>query len=321
MNKKKTPNSQQRQTDNISEKRKIIKKEIAKIYSGQKAEYKSSKYKMLKTFLEYSFITVGAFIMAAGISLILLPNELSTGGFSGIASIFYYFFDLQVGTTIVILNTPLLILLYFKVGKRTLIRNLYGIAALSLFVNILEGTTIITDDKVLACVYGGILSGIGTAFVLKGNGSTGGSDLVAYIIKMYKPGLRISKAILAFDVIVVFLNVVFFKKTDVGLYSAIAIYLMGKMIDIIFEGTNFAKALFIISPKYKEIAKQIGENVNRGSTGIAAKGMYTNSDKMMILCVGSRNEAYKIQSIAKSIDKGAFIVIMNAREVIGKGFK
>ena len=118
-----------------------------------------------------------------------------------------------------------------------------------------------------------------------------------------------------------FLNVLFFKKIDIGLYSAIAIYIMGKMIDIIFEGANFAKALFIISPQYKEIAHQIGEKVNRGSTGIQAKGMYTNDEKMMILCVGSRNEAYTMQSIAKNIDRSAFIIIMNAREVIGKGFK
>jgi uncharacterized membrane-anchored protein YitT (DUF2179 family) len=96
---------------------------------------------------------------------------------------------------------------------------------------------------------------------------------------------------------------------------------MGKMIDIIFEGTNFAKTLLIISPKYKEIAEEIGKELNRGSTGIYSKGMYTNEERTMLLCVGSRTEAYTIQSIAKKIDKGSFIIILNAREVLGKGFK
>ena len=303
------------------ERRKKIKKDILQIYNGQNIDNKSSKYLVIKTILEYLLITAGAFIMAVGVALILLPNELSTGGFSGIAAIFYYFFHLQVGTVIIALNTPLLLLLFFKIGKSFFIKNVYGIAMLSIFIDLLENLTPITDDRVLACVYGGVLSGIGTALVLRGNGSTGGSDLVSYIIKMYKPGLRTSRAILIFDFIVVCLNVLFFKQIDIGLYSAIAIYIMGKMIDIMFEGTNFAKALFIISPNYKEIADTIGKEVSRGSTGIRAKGMYTNDEKMMLLCVGSRNEAYKMQGIAKSIDKAAFIIIINAREVIGKGFK
>ena len=96
---------------------------------------------------------------------------------------------------------------------------------------------------------------------------------------------------------------------------------MGKMIDIIFEGANFTKAIFIISPKFNEIAEAISEKVNRGSTGLYSKGMYTNEEKLTLLCVGSRNEAYAIQKEAKSIDRNAFIIIINAREVLGKGFK
>lgn len=96
---------------------------------------------------------------------------------------------------------------------------------------------------------------------------------------------------------------------------------MGKMIDLIFEGVNFTKVIFIISPKYEEIAGQISASINRGSTGLFSKGMYTDQEKLTLLCVGSRTEAYEMQSIAKEIDKEAFIIIMNAREVIGKGFK
>ena len=96
---------------------------------------------------------------------------------------------------------------------------------------------------------------------------------------------------------------------------------MGKMIDLIFEGVNFTKVIFIISPKYEEIAGQISASINRGSTGLFSKGMYTDQEKLTLLCVGSRTEAYEMQNIAKEIDKEAFIIIINAREVIGKGFK
>ena len=123
------------------------------------------------------------------------------------------------------------------------------------------------------------------------------------------------------DIVIISLNVLFFRDIEVGLYSAIAIYLMGKMIDIIFEGVYFTKMMFIISEKYEEIAQEIGEKVDRGSTGIYAKGMYTNQDKMMLLCVGSRNEVSKIKNIAVSVDNKAFIIISNAREAWGKGFK
>ena len=117
------------------------------------------------------------------------------------------------------------------------------------------------------------------------------------------------------------MNVIFFKEIEIGLYSAIAIYIMGKMIDIVFEGIYFTKTMFIVSDKYEEIAEEIGKNIDRGSTGIYAKGMYTNEEKMMIWCVASRGEVVKIKQIVRDIDKRAFIVISSAREAWGKGFK
>ena len=269
----------------------------------------------------YGAITIGAILMAMGVGLFLVPNELSTGGFSGISTIVYYLFNFPVGTTMLILNIPLMILAFFRIGKELLFRSIYGTVCLSVFINIFESFKALTQDRFLACIYGGILVGIGTAIILRFNGSTGGSDLLSYVIRTYKPQYRSSNLILIIDTIIIVLSVIFFKTVEVGLYSAIAIYLMGKMIDIIFEGTNFAKMLFIISSKYDEIAAKIGDDVKRGSTGLYSKGMYKNEEKMTLVCVGSRTEAYQMQSIAKEIDKSAFIIILNAREVLGKGFK
>lgn len=276
---------------------------------------------MKKVVLAYIGIAIGALLMAVGISLFLVPNELSTGGFSGISLITYYLFKFPLGTTMLILNIPLLIIAFFKIGKELFFRSIYGTVLLATFVDWLDRLKPLTQDRLLACIYGGILVGIGTAVILKLNGSTGGSDLLSYVIKEFRPQYRSSSLILIIDFIIITVNVFVFKTIEVGLYSTIAIYLMGKMIDIIFEGANFAKVILIISPKYREIAKQIGDEVKRGSTGIVSRGMYTSEERMTLLCVGSRTESYVIENIAKKIDKNSFIIIINAREVLGKGFK
>ena len=278
------------------------------------------KNKIVQTIQEYVIIALGCTIMAAGVSLFLLPNELSTGGFSGIATIVYYFFKVPMGVTVLALNIPLLIIAYFKVGKQLFARSIYGTIVFSLMIDLIDKITPLTHDRFLGCIYGGVFAGIGTAIILKFDASTGGSDLLSHIIRAYKKQYKSSSLILSVDTVVIALNVIFFKNIEIGLYSAIAIFLMGKMIDLIFEGVNFAKVIFIISPKYEEIAGQISASINRGSTGLFSKGMYTDQEKLTLLCVGSRTEAYEMQSIAKEIDKEAFIIIINAREVIGKGF-
>lgn len=266
-------------------------------------------------------IVIGCLLMAAGTSLFLLPNQLSSGGFAGISTIVYYLFGLPLGTTMLILNIPLIILTIIRVGKETAIKGIIGTIVLSVFIDILEKFGALTEDRLLACIYGGILIGLGTAIVLKANASTGGTDLLTYIICSYKPHYRASNLIVIIDIAIVVLNVIFFREIEIGLYSAIAIYLSGKMIDVVFEGIYFTKTMFIVSSKYKEIAQEIGQKLDRGSTAVYAKGMYTREKKMMLWCVASRGEVAKIKQIAQEIDPRSFIVISSAREVWGKGFK
>ena len=275
-----------------------------------------SKY--IKEIIE---IVIGCLFMAAGTSLFLLPNQLSSGGFAGISTIIYYLLNLPLGTTMLILNIPLIILTIIRVGKETAIKGIFGTIVLSTFIDILEKFEPLTEDRLLACIYGGILVGVGTAIVLKANASTGGTDLLTYIIRSYKPHYRASNLIVIIDIAIVVLNVIFFREIEVGLYSAIAIYLSGKMIDAVFEGIYFTKTMFIVSNKYKEIAQEIGQKLDRGSTAIYAKGMYTKEKRMMLWCVASRGEVAKIKQIAQEIDPRAFIVISSAREAWGKGFK
>ena len=140
------------------------------------------------------------------------------------------------------------------------------------------------------------------------------------LTRKYKPDIRTSNVIIIVDAIIVGLNMIFFKEIEIGLYSAIAIYLMGKMIDIIFEGIYFTKLLIIISDKNEQIAEEIGEQVGKGTTGLYGKGMYTDESKLVLICAASRGDVAKVKNVSKKVDSKCFIIIANAREVLGLGF-
>ena len=163
--------------------------------------------------------------------------------------------------------------------------------------------------------------GIGTAIILKSHSSTGGSDLVSYIINKQNPTIQTSKILVIIDATIIFLNMIFLKEIEIGLYSAISIFIMGKMLDILFEGIYFTKLAIIISDKSEEIAKRIEKNIKRGSTGLYGKGMYTGEEKLILMCAVSRNNLEKLKLEAKSVDPDSFIIITNSREVVGLGFK
>ena len=279
------------------------------------------KYNIPKIIIEIILTMMGSAIMAVGISLFLLPNQLSSGGISGIATITYYLLNIPMGTMILLINIPLFLFSFFKVGKNFFIKSLIGTISLSYFIDFFDRFKELTQDRFLACIYGGILIGIGTAILLKANSSTGGSDLISYITKEYKPTIKSSNVITLIDIGIIALNVIFFREIEIGLYSAIAIYIMGKIIDILFEGIDFTKLLLIISNHTEEIAKEIGQKVQRGATGIYGKGMYTNEDKLILMCAASRGDVNRIKLIAKKIDPKSFIIITNSREVVGLGFK
>ena len=270
--------------------------------------------------LEYIYIIIGAFLMAVSTALFLLPNQLSTGGISGISTILYYSCNYPVGLTMLLINVPLFVIAMVKVNKRLFFKSILGTVLLSVFIDLLENLSPITNDRFLACIYGGIIMGIGTAIILKAGASTGRTDLLSYVIRAYNNKFKSSRVIIIADTIIIFFNIIFFREIEIGLYSVIAIYLMGKMIDIIFEGIYFTKIMFIISEKYEEISKEIGILVKRGSTGIYSKGMYSGKQNVMLFCVASRKEVAEIKQLIKQIDKNAFIVTTDAIETLGKGF-
>lgn len=277
---------------------------------------------MLKEYLKnLMIILIGCFIMAIGTVFFLLPNKLSTGGVTGISTIVYYLFKIPVGTTSLVINVPILILTLFRLGKGNFINSIIGTVVYSIFIDILDIIPVFTNDRLLASIYGGICLGIGTGLVLKAKATTGGTELISNLIQTYNFNYRTSTLMTIIDTLIVILNVIIFREIEIGLYSTVAIILMGRVIDIIVEGTNFSKLIFIISEKNDKIAKEIGENIKRGTTGLYGKGMYADKNRLVLLCAASRGDIIKIKQIVKMNDKNAFIIISNAREVLGEGFK
>ena len=162
--------------------------------------------------IDFLYIIVGCFIMAVGTSMFLLPNQLSSGGFAGISTILYYLFKFPLGITMFFLNIPLLIWAFFKISKELFFKSIIGTIILAIFIDLLDTFKAFTEDRLLACIYGGILNGIGTALVLKATASTGGTDLLTYIVRKYKPHFQTATLIVVVDTIIVLLNVLFCKK-------------------------------------------------------------------------------------------------------------
>ena len=278
------------------------------------------KERTSKKIIEILGTVLGSAIMAIGVSLFLLPNKLSTGGFSGLSTIIYYFFNKPIGIVTIILNLPLFIVALYKLGIKFIGKTVIGTISLSFFLDAFDKIPSLTNDRFLACIYGGIIVGLGTAIIFKMEASTGGTDLISNIIKGYNPTIKMGTVMIWADASIVLLNTIVFGEIEIGLYSAIAIFLVGKVIDIIFEGIDFTKLIIIISDKSEEISLKIQE-IERGVTGLYGKGMYTENQKLVLVCATPRKYVANIRKIAKEIDKDSFIIISNAREVYGQGFK
>lgn len=276
----------------------------------------------MKNFIkEILFSFWGVLIAGFGMGSFLLPNRLSSGGFSGIATVLYYFFGWNVGIVIVLLNVPLFVFAFFRIGKKFFFKTVLSTVLMSFFIDLFQKYPLIIGDRFLACIYGGVLIGIGTGLTFKGNNSTGGSDLIVQIVKSFKVKIASGRLLNMIDIGVVLINVLFFREIEIGLYSAIAIFLDGVMIDIVFEGINFSKLIFIVSDKSDEILKCLHFDINCGATEIYGKGSYVGSNKIILMSVVNRREIPLIRERVHEIDQDAFLVVGNAREVYGLGFK
>jgi uncharacterized membrane-anchored protein YitT (DUF2179 family) len=272
-----------------------------------------------KTIIDYLGITAGSFLIALALTVFLVPNRIAAGGVSGLATVIYYISSFPIGITMLIINIPLFLAGLKIMGKSFGIRTIYGIASLSLFTDLLQPhMTALTNDLLLASIYGGVIGGIGLGLVFRFRGTTGGTDLIASLINYYT-GIPVGEGLLIADGIVVTLAGIFFNL-EVALYAAVTIFITSQTVDVIQEGLNFKKGVLIISDKAEEINKMVVDELSRGITEFEAKGGYTGERKKVLLCIISRSEVSEIKRAVVEIDKDAFVIISNVHEVLGEGF-
>ena len=277
-----------------------------------------SKFKKVLT--DYLYIAVGSFILAFAINYFLVPMKISTGGVSGVGTVLYYFFNIPLSATTLVINLVLFIFGYRTLQKSSIAKTVAGIIFLSLFLEITESFGSYTEDMLIASVFGGVLVGVGVGLAVLKDASTGGSDFAALMLHKFMPHVSIAVIIMIIDGIIIAASGFAFENYTIMFYSVISLYIAGKVTDFIMVRGNWAKSVYIISKKHKEIASEIMSDMERGVTGIYSKGFYNDEDNMMLMCIVRSKEIPKLLNKVKTMDKDAFTIISEVREVHGEGF-
>lgn len=292
--------------------------------------------KRLVTSLEYLYISIGCLIAGTAIDIFLIPYRIAPGGITGIATVVFYLTNstIPVGVLILLMNIPLLLSSMKLIGKSFLVKTIFSTILLSVFIDILEPVTKMFADKylrdftgvspdtdlLLFSIFGGVFMGIGLGIVFRAGATTGGTDLAAQIVHHYIPYLTVGRILMVIDAIVVIFASIAYRSFLLGLYAIVTIFLASRVIDIVLAGVDYAKAVFIISDKSELISQRILLDIDRGVTGLKGTGMYTGTDKQVLLCVLDHRQIPKLKSLVKSIDDEAFVIMTDVREVFGEGF-
>lgn len=275
-----------------------------------------------KTVKDILWYFIGCFIFSAAVSLFVSPNEISPGGLTGIATALNYLFNLPTGITLFLINIPILILGFVKFGGYFIIKT--AIATLMLSFTLTITDSMLPEfkiDKILASVFGGILMGLGLSIVLRHGATTGGIDILAKFINIKLRHLTVGRLILIMDGIVISFAALVYGNIESVLYSVISMYASSRVMDIVLYGADKGRIIYIISSKNEEICKDIISLIGRGTTILSGKGGYTGKDRSILFCTVRIHEVQSVYSVVDKYDKNAFIVVSEAGEIIGEGFK
>ena len=273
---------------------------------------------------DYLLITLGTAVMAVATSSIYDPAGLVTGGFSGLAIVIKQLSQMLFGkgvplwVTNLVLNIPLF-LFGIRMSRDFLVKTIFGTLMNTFWIAVLPVLQLVPDDRMLSALFGGVLMGAGIGLVFIGNGTTGGTDMLAALIRRWMPHYTIAQIMQVQDAIIVLIGAGVFGITY-ALYALIAIYSVSKVSDGIIEGMKYSKVAYIISDKSEEIAAAILKELERGVTALDARGMYSGNRKDVLFCVVSRKEIAQLKELVVGHDAQAFVIVSDAREVLGEGF-
>ena len=281
------------------------------------------KKTLSKTLLAYVWITVASAIYAVGFNWCYEPNQIGFGGITGVAQIINAFLPwAPIGTVVIILNAPLFLLGWRLLGGHLLLSSLYAMFISSLAIDVLHMFhTFQPMDPMLATIYGGVLMGGSLGIVFLQGATTGGTDLIARLLKLKITWLPMGKLLIATDMVVIVASAIAFGSVYSALYGVVALYIAGIVMDRMLYGLDSAKVAYIISDRFKEIADTLVNDLDRGVTILQGQGAYSGAEKKVLMCAFKQRQIVSIKKMVKELDPSAFIIVCDAHEVLGDGFR
>jgi len=271
---------------------------------------------------DYGLLTLGAIVQAASMDLFLVPGQVASGGVSGLAQVLNFHTRLPIGMMVLVMNVPLFVLGWrYLGGRRFFLRTIFTVTLYSVLVDL--GLLVIrtgpTRDPMLNALYGGVVGGLGMGITFLGQGTGGGSDILARVLARLR-GISLSQSYLFTDALVVLLAGATFGW-ERALYALIALYVGGVTAEVITEGAGVVRTAIIVCDRPREVADAILREMERGVTGLHGEGMYTRKERTVLYVVISRSEVSRLKAIIREVDPDAFVVIGQANEALGEGFR
>ena len=264
---------------------------------------------------------IGSALVGTALSVFTIPNEIAPGGISGLSTALAYMLGVRVSVLTLVLNIPIMLAAYRLLGKRSFFYTLLSTALLSGFIELASFLPVYTGNILIVAVYGGVLSGIGIGILFLRNITTGGTDLIALMLHKAFPNVPNGTILAVIDGIVVLIAVLVFRKIEVALTSVLTIYFSSKVIDLIAQGVDYAKVIYIVTDKGKELSAVLNSSTDRGNTVIKAFGGYTGAEKQLVITVTRRNVLAQTLRLIHATDPAAFTFVTDSTEVHGEGFK
>ena len=281
------------------------------------------KSKVLSLLWSYFMITVASAIYAVGFNWFYMPNDIAFGGITGVGQIINAILPwAPIGTVVIILNIPLFILGWRLYGGHLLLSSLYAMAVSSVFIDLVNSFwTFEPMDSLLACIFGGILMGASLGLVFQQGATTGGTDLIARLLKLKISWLPMGRLLMATDLVVIVATAIAFGSIYSALYGLVALYIASIVMDRMLYGLDSAKVAYIISDHFKEIADALVNDLDRGVTLLQGQGAYSRAEKKVLMCAFKQRQIVSIKRMVKQLDPSAFIIVCDAYEVLGDGFR
>lgn len=270
---------------------------------------------------KYLTIFLGAIFYAAGISLFLNPNDLAPGGVTGIAILLNRFVSLETGTLLLLLNVPIILLGIWKFGRKFIVSTIYALGVISVLTNAMEYIGPLTEDRMLAAIVGAVLVGTGIGVVFKAGATTGGIDIIIKIIKQKFPHKKTGSLFLVFDSFVIAAAGLVFGTIEASIYASIATVVTMYTMDAVLYGKDGARMIYIISDHADRLTESLLHEAGVGVTWLYGEGTFKNKEKKIILCVADKKKSLLVEDIVKAHDPEAFMIISNATEIYGEGYK